>query len=290
MKSTTLSTDLPLRHWHDLRCNHGAHPRGEKLNSSDLSQYPEQMMQGLAAAILCRAGPVLEALRPGGMVPQANPTTPPRRQREPSPSTPGDNKRQSRRLKAGQQALAGLTLGSLPVSASDNPEVRTPTQPAGGMVELRGGSLSIEPWARHCMEISDRPTTLPITHDPNLSDKVMYLQMAFKQRPLRDGGEKPSLGRLAPWTRPLSKAAAMGAKICVLTSSSRSRSRWGTGHIPSRRTCWRISGRSWRQGGPTTNPSSSEHSGPDHQFPWDLEQGVPLKFTVLGTPSSHEPG
>ena len=41
------------------------------------------------------------------------------------------------------------------------------------------------------MEILDRPTTLPITHDPNLSDKVMYLQMAFKQRPLRDGGGKP---------------------------------------------------------------------------------------------------
>ena len=133
-----VKTDLPLHHWHDLRCNHGAHPRGEKLNSSDLSRYPEQMMQGLAAAILRRAGPVLEVLRPGGTVPQANPTTPPRRQGEPSPSAPGDNKR----LKAGQQALAGLTLGSLPVSASDNPEVRTPTQPAGGTVELRGGTLS----------------------------------------------------------------------------------------------------------------------------------------------------
>ena len=67
---------------------HGSHPRGEKLNSSDLSRYPKQMMQGLAAAILCRAGPVLEALGPGGMAPQANPTTPLRRPREPSPSTP----------------------------------------------------------------------------------------------------------------------------------------------------------------------------------------------------------
>ena len=68
------------------------------------------------------------------------------------------------------------------------------------------------------MEIADRPTILPITHDPNISDKVMYLQMAFKQRPLRDGGGKPSLGRLAPWARPLSKAAVLGARICVLTS------------------------------------------------------------------------
>ena len=100
--------------------------------------------------------------------------------------------------KAQLQTPLKLTLGSLPVSASDNPEVRTPTQPAGRTVELRGETLPLQPWARHCMEISDRPTTLPITHDPNLSDKVMYLQMAFKQRPLRDGGGKPSLGR--PWS------------------------------------------------------------------------------------------
>ena len=96
-KSTALSTDLPLHHWHDLRCNHGSHPRGEKLNSSDLSRYPT---------------------------------------REPSPSTPGDNKRQSRRLKA----LAGLTLGSLPVSASDTPASGTSTQRTGEV----GGKLF--PW------------------------------------------------------------------------------------------------------------------------------------------------
>ena len=50
VKSTTLSTDLPLHHWHDLRCNHGLTPD----NSSDLSRYPEQMMQGLAAAFAGR--------------------------------------------------------------------------------------------------------------------------------------------------------------------------------------------------------------------------------------------
>ena len=116
MKSTALSTDLPLHHWHDLRCNHGSRPR-------EKSSTP--VRQGPAAAILCRAGPVLEALRPGGMAPQTSPTTPPRRPREPSPSTPGNNKRQSRRLKAGQQALAGLTLGSLPVSALDTPAAGT---------------------------------------------------------------------------------------------------------------------------------------------------------------------
>ena len=202
-------------------------------------------------------------------MPQVNPTTPARRQREPSPHTPGDNKRQSLRLKAGQQALAGLTLGSRPVSASDNPEV-----------DLRGETLPLQPWVRHCMEISDRPTTLPITHDPNLSDKVMYLQMAFKQRPLRDGGGKPSLGRLAPSTRPLSKAAALGQDLCP--------------HVtPSRRTCWRISGRSWRQGQADqrkANPSSwtsctlgDEHSGP--QPPVSLGPGTRGPTTIHGPTS-----
>ena len=66
------------------------------------------------------------------------------------------------------------------------------------MEEPGGGTLPLDPWAHQGMEISDRPTILPITHDPNISDK-----MAFKQRPLRDGGGKPSLGRLAPWARPL---------------------------------------------------------------------------------------
>ena len=93
----------------------------------------------------------------------------------------------------------GLTSG-LGLRQSGGPDTN-----AAGWRDGRtsGGNSFPEPWARHCMEISDRPTILPITHDPNLSDKVMYLQMAFKQRPL---------------TRPLSKAAAMGAKICVLTS------------------------------------------------------------------------
>ena len=112
------------------------------------------------------------------MAPQANPT------REPSPSTPGDNKRKSRRLKAGQQALAGLTLGSLPVSALDTPAAGTSTQRTGEVEEFGGETLPLDPWAHQGMEISDRPTILPITHDPNISDKVMYLQMAFKQRPV----------------------------------------------------------------------------------------------------------
>ena len=259
MKSTALSTDLPL-----------LQPRlGEKLNSSDLSRYPEQMMQGLAAAILCRAGPVLEALRPGGMAPHANPTTPPRRPREPSPSTPGDNKRQSRRLKAGQQALAGLTLGSLPVSASDTPAAGTSTQRTGEVEGFWGETLPLDPWAHQGMEISDRPTILPITHDPNISDKVMYLQMAFKQRPLRDGGGKPSLGRC-----PKQQCWGPGSVSSLRHggTSSRSRSCWGRGHIPSWRTYWRTSGRS--SGRPTLFSGHLAQRGSEHS-----EQGVLLGVT-----------
>ena len=225
--------------------------------------------------ILCRSGPVLEGLRPGGTVPQVNPKTPPRRQREPSPSTPGDNKRQSLRLKAGQQALAGLTLGSRPVSASDNPEVRTPTKPAGRKVELQGETLPFQPWARHCMEISDRPTTLPITHDPNLSDKVMYLQMAFKQRPLRDGGGKPSLQRWGP--RSLSSRRHGG-------TNSRSRSLGDGSHpfpedlLEDIREILAPGAGRLAEGQPffldILHSLALNIQDPDHQFPRDLEQGV----------------
>ena len=144
------------------------------------------------------------------------------------------------------------------------------------------------PWSHgHTIawSISDRPTILPITHDPNL-DKVMYLQMAFNQRPLRDGGGKPSLGRLAPWTRPLSKAAAMGAKICVLTSP---RELVGGSHpFPEdllediREILAPGAGRP-ADGQPffldILHSVALNIQDPDHQFSRDLEQGVPLGVT-----------
>ena len=46
----------------------------------------------------------------------------------------------------------------------------------------------------------------------------MRLQVAFKTRPLRDGGGKPSWGRIAPWARPASTLARLGAKILALTT------------------------------------------------------------------------
>ena len=72
---------LPLDHWHDLYCNHGKHEVSEDLKSSDLSRYPAQLMQDLAAAIIATAGKSI-LLYPQEMQPQ--PTKKPRTE----PSTP----------------------------------------------------------------------------------------------------------------------------------------------------------------------------------------------------------
>ena len=52
VKSTVLATDLPLHHWQGLHCTHEKHERAPGMNSSDLSRYPPEMMQGLSTAII----------------------------------------------------------------------------------------------------------------------------------------------------------------------------------------------------------------------------------------------
>ena len=58
-KTTTLSTNLFLRHWHGVYCDHKPeeHRQRNTLMSSDLSRYPWHMMQGLANAIHDYQGP-----------------------------------------------------------------------------------------------------------------------------------------------------------------------------------------------------------------------------------------
>ena len=129
VKSTALSTDLPLHHWHDLRCNHGSHPRGEKLNSSELSRCPEQMMQGLAAAILCRAGPVLEARGRGAWRPRLT-QRPPKASKGTFSQHAGGQQAPVPEAEGGPTSV-GRTLGSLPVSALDTPAAGTSTQRTG---------------------------------------------------------------------------------------------------------------------------------------------------------------
>ena len=242
VKSTTLSSAM----------RHGAHPRGEKLNSSDLSQYPEQMMQGLAAAILCRAGTRPGGAEAGGHGAPSEPNNPPEATEGTISQHAGKKQRQSLRLKAGQQALAGLTLGSLPVSASDNPEVRTPTQPAGRTLELRGGTLPLQPWARHCMEISDRtqisPTRLCTSTWPSNSALL---------------GTGVGSPHLDGW-----QAAAMGPRS---VSSHR--------HGDKLQESLSLKNGSHPFPEDLLEDIREILAPPDHQFPQHLEQGVPLRVT-----------
>ena len=48
------------------------------------------------------------------------------------------------------------------------------------------------------MRTSDRPIVEPLANDIHLFDDIVMLHVAFKSRPLRDGGGKPPPGRLAP--------------------------------------------------------------------------------------------
>ncbi len=51
-KPTVIATDLPLRHWDGLVCDHEPHSKPDGLTSRDLSRYPPRMMHRLARAIL----------------------------------------------------------------------------------------------------------------------------------------------------------------------------------------------------------------------------------------------
>ena len=51
---------------------------------------------------------------------------------------------------------------------------------------------------RHMDHGVDRPTSLPLPHRISLMDEHVVVQLGFRTRPLRDGGGKPSPGRLVP--------------------------------------------------------------------------------------------
>ena len=231
-------------------------------------------------------------------MPQVNPTTPPRRQREPSPSTPGDNKRQSLRLKAGQQALAGLPCSHFPQTI-----LRSGHQHS----RLAGRSnfgVKLFPFSHgHAIAWRSRLRQGYVPPDS--------LQTAPPQggvgSPHLDGwpcglGHCPKQQRWGP--RSVSSRRHGG-------TNSRSRSRWGTGHTPSRIMLEDIreilapgAGRPG-EGQPffldILHSLALNIQDPDHQFPRDLKgshlRGVtdpPLASPRIApefrTPSSHGPG
>ena len=65
---------------------------------------------------------------------------------------------------------------------------------------------------------SDRPTSLPLSHRLSLMDEHVVVQLGFRTRPVRDGGGKPSAGRLVPPLRKATDIASMGSQIVNLTS------------------------------------------------------------------------
>ena len=64
----------------------------------------------------------------------------------------------------------------------------------------------------------DRPTSLPLSHRISLMDERVVVQLGFRTRPLRDGGGKPSPGRLVPPLRKSTGLTSMGQKIIDITS------------------------------------------------------------------------
>ena len=78
-------------------------------------------------------------------------------------------------------------------------------------------STSTNPRVVHRDPTSDRPSSLPLAHRVSLMDENLVVQLGFRTRPLRDGGGKPSPGRLPPPLRSTSSLAQLGAKIQHLT-------------------------------------------------------------------------
>ena len=64
----------------------------------------------------------------------------------------------------------------------------------------------------------DRPTSLPLAHRISLMDEHVVVQLGFRTRPLRDGGGKPSPGRLVPPLRKNTGITSLGSQIIDITS------------------------------------------------------------------------
>ena len=262
------------------------HPK-DLIHTSNTVELKAWQTKTVSAARINR-NPVLRSAAsresPGG--PPGWPrSTPPRRPREPSPSTPADNKRQSRRLKAGQQALAGLTLGSLPVSASDTPEAGTSTQRTGEVEELGGGNSFFGPMG------TPGHGDFGSAYHPADHSRPQYLRQGhvppdgFQAASLKRRWRKALVGTVGPvGPTAVQSSSAGGQDLCPHFAVG--------GQAPGVALVW-----GWvtsLPGGPAGGHQGDSrqpffldilHSvalniqDPDHQFPRNLEQGVPLGVT-----------
>ena len=79
-------------------------------------------------------------------------------------------------------------------------------------------SMPFRPRVKHMDHGVDRPTSLPLSHRISLMDERVVVQLGFRTRPPRDGGGKPSPGRLVPPLRKSTGITSMGQKIIDITS------------------------------------------------------------------------
>ena len=314
-KTTTISTDLDLSHWNGLWCTHTDHPKPRDIQSSDLSRYPWDMMRGLAQAIATRvrplgqreapqhnASPALHTsdtgTAPAGRVPLApntagtQPTSPhhhrPKRSRSRTPLPT--------RASKGLKALTLLSSGTLATGLPDKC-----TQPICTTQALYSSYNRLT--TEDIMEITDCPLVDPMAKDLCLLDDAVMLQVAFKSRPLRDGGGKPSPGRVPPPRRPASRMAHLGKKILDLVEPFISSTLWSTQcgdkHHPFPESLLDDL-RSALGGSPTESPAqgqpfyldlihklANQAGDPDAGFTHNLAIGVPLGVTI---PPLHSPG
>ena len=180
--------------------------------------------------------------------------------------------------------------GTNPPTAQTPPKTARTHQAMAALTTLAGGAEgSICHQAR---SLSDRPTTNPISLDPSIQDPFVEFQVAFKSRPIRDGGGKPSPGRLAPWARPNTPLGRIGRQILLMSTPWTDRMTWSIDcgdkiHPFSadflqdiRHTLDPGQQHTQAPGQPFFLTIARQGGDPEWQYPLTLQQGVPLGVTT----------
>ena len=342
-KSTTLSTDLDLGHWTGMICDHPGHSdlsrypwkmmkglaQAIAIRARPILQNPTPGLQVTTQFELGQHQPMkggdspsptrsmyTSQSSPAGMTPEhttsatrSNPATkePPALSGKGSLETPSHrsqgSKRSPPRSPAQHRASKGLKALSLLTSGThtkaDNNDQQTPTTTWTEESTSLWTPISME----QLMRTSDKPLVEPLANDIHLFDDIVMFHVAFKSRPLRDGGGKPSPGRLAPPCRVPSSLGRLGKQIMSLVLPMVPQTVWsaqcGEKQHPFPEELLNTI-RTTLGSPPNAQPPpgqplfleliqdlSNRSGDPDWAFPTDLSQGVPLGVT---TPPLHSPG
>ena len=113
------------------------------------------------------------------------------------------------------QGLAGAISQAL---SDIGQEASKPTADWTHKHQSASDELPFRQQVRHMDHGLDRPTSLPLAHRISLMDEHVVVQLGFRTRPLRDGGGKPSPGRLVPPLRKNTRITSLGQQIIDITS------------------------------------------------------------------------